>query len=90
MVNLLTWSILSCSDSDLLYNTNQKHTIYFDKEKGGVEVKNLTDIYKFSFAYYSFSDTVVDIPVKYMGLPADHIQEFKVKNSSRYNWGHRS
>jgi hypothetical protein len=65
--------LASCDESELLYNTSQKHTIYFDKEKIAPEVNS------FTFAYYTFSDTVIDIPVRYMGMPVDKEQTFKVK-----------
>lgn len=63
----------SCSKSDLLYDTDQKHTIYFNKTENDPVVN------KFSFAYYAINDTVVNIPVKYMGMPVDKEQTFKVK-----------
>lgn len=68
-------AFVACSDSDLYYDTDQKHTIYFNKPETDVE----RDYTTFSFAFYSIQDTIIDIPVKYIGMPVDKEQTFKVK-----------
>ncbi len=64
---------MQCSEGDFLYNTNQKHTIYFNKELREIEVKS------FTFAYYTIKDTVMDIPVRYIGMPNNQVQKFNAK-----------
>lgn len=66
-------SFVSCDKSDLLYDTSQKHLLYF------IKGEDAPDINKFSFVYYSFQDTVIEIPIKYVGTPSNTEQEYRVK-----------
>ncbi len=62
-----------CSEGDFVYDSNQKHTIYFDKKE------KEADVFNFSFVYYSITDTVFNIPVRYIGVPQNEELTFKVK-----------
>lgn len=73
VINMIVLFLTSCDDSEFYYNTDQRHTIYFDKGKFAEDLK------LFTFAYYTFNDTVISIPVRYMGMPSDKEQSFTVK-----------
>lgn len=70
---LTSMLFMQCSESDFLYDTNHKHTIYFDNASKEPQVNN------FTFAYYAITDTTINIPVRYMGMPKDKEQIYVAK-----------
>lgn len=69
-----------CSNDAIYYNTNQKRSIYFDKEAFRTSVmKEIPDTVAFSFALYNEDEYQYEIPVKYIGLPESEDRVFEVE-----------
>ena len=80
------WLILSmlvcgwaCSDKTIIYNPEQKRSIYFYKDVNRYASKVVPDTIEFSFAALEESEYRYDIPVKFIGMPIEKEIECEVE-----------
>lgn len=75
-VLFLGWS---CSNKALVYNPDQKRSVYFYKDTRRYVAGVVPDTVEFSFAAFEESEYQYDIPVKFIGTPVAEDLECKVE-----------
>lgn len=75
-VLFLGWS---CSNKALVYNPDQKRSVYFCKDAGRYALGMMPDTVLFSFAAFEESEYQYDIPVKFIGMPVKEDLECEVE-----------
>ncbi len=80
LLNLLVlfW-IWACNNNAIVYNPDQKRSIYFFKDVSKYNSGIVPDTIEFSFAALEEAEYQYDIPVKFIGMPAEENLECEIE-----------